>query len=34
LAKQCLADNAYDAAGRVLDLLNQHNVDTVTPPHD
>ena len=31
-AKQFLADKAYDAAKRVLDLLDLHNVEAVIPP--
>ena len=30
--KQFLADKAYDAAKRVLDLLEQHDVEAVIPP--
>jgi transposase len=30
--KQFLADKAYDAAKRVLDLLDQHDVEAVIPP--
>ena len=31
--KQFLADKAYDAAKRVLDLLEQHDVEAVIPHH-
>lgn len=31
-AKQLLADKAYDAAKRVLDLLDEHDVEAVIPP--
>ena len=31
-AKQFIADKAYDAAKRVLDLLDQHNIEAVIPP--
>ena len=31
--KQFLADKAYDAAKRVLDLLDQHDVEAIIPPH-
>jgi transposase len=30
--KQFLADKAYDAAKRVLDLLDEHDVEAVIPP--